>query len=66
MQIENTIELEIEHLLFNLMSTVNELQGYRRFLSINHVQQADISLQKLNALMTNAKHPIQPFKLSLV
>lgn len=48
MQKQNLVQLEIEHLLHELTSCVNDLQAYRRQLSIDDVQQADISLQKLN------------------
>lgn len=66
MQEQNLVQLEIEHLLYELTCCINDLQIYRRQLSIDDVQQADISLQKLNALITNAQYQTNPVKLSIV
>lgn len=65
MQKQNLIQLEIEHLLHELTCCINDLQAYRRQLSVDDVQQADISLQKLNALITNAHYQINPVRLSI-
>lgn len=66
MQKHNSVQLEIDHLLFELTHCINDLQGFRRQLSIDDIQQADLSLQKLNALITNVKGQSSHFKLSIV
>ncbi len=66
MQKQNLVQLEIEHLLHELACCVNGLQTYRRQLSIDDVKQADISLQKLNALISNAQYQTKPVSLSNV
>lgn len=66
MQKQDLVQLKIEHLLHELACCINDLQAFRRQLSIDDVQQADISLQKLNALITNAQYQISPVRLSIV
>ena len=66
MQKQDLVQLEIEHLLHELACCINDLRAFRRQLSIDNVQQADISLQKLNALITNAQYQINPVRLSIV
>lgn len=66
MQKQNLVQLEIEHLLHELTCCVNALQAFRRQLTLDDVQQADISLQKLNALITNAQYQTNPVRLSIV
>lgn len=66
MQKQNLVQLEIEHLLHELTRCINDLQAYRRQLSVDDVQQADISLQKLNTLITNAQYQINPVRLSIL
>jgi hypothetical protein len=55
MQVQNATQQIIEHVLYELTSCINELQGFRQQLSIDHLEQADLSLQKLHALMSSAK-----------
>lgn len=66
MQKQNQVQLEIEHLLFELACCVNDLQPFRRQLSIDNMQQADISLQKLSALITNVQYQTNLCRLSAV
>lgn len=66
MQKQDPVQLKIEHLLRELTCCINDLQAFRKQLSIDDVQQADISLQKLNALITNAQYQIGPVRLSIV
>ncbi|MBA2649447.1 MAG: hypothetical protein H0U75_07620 [Legionella sp.] len=58
MQKQNLVQLEIEHILFELSCCINNLQDFRTYLSVENVQQADISLQKLNVLISNAQYRI--------
>jgi hypothetical protein len=66
MQKQNLVQLEIEHLLHELTCCINDLQAFRRQLTLDDVRQADISLQKLNALITNAQYQTNPVRLSIV
>ena len=52
MQKSAILQNEVEHLLFELNGCVNDLQGYRRLLSIGDAKQAELSLQKLSALIS--------------
>jgi len=52
MQNHDSAQLEIEHLLVELSCCVNDLQRFRRQLSVGDVKQAELSLQKLNALIS--------------
>ena len=54
MQIQNATQQTIEHVLYELTSCINELQGFRQQLTIDHLEQADLSLQKFHALMNRA------------
>lgn len=66
MQKQNLVQLQIEHLLHELTCCINDLQAFRRQLTLDDVQQTDISLQKLNALLTNAQYQANPVRLSIV
>lgn len=66
MKKQNLVQLEIEHLLHELACCIKDLQDFRRQLSIDDIHRADISLQKLNALITNAKYQKNPVRLSIV
>jgi hypothetical protein len=66
MKKQNLVQLQIEHLLHELTCCINDLQAFRRQLTLDDVQQADISLQKLNALITNAQDQTNPVRLSIV
>jgi len=52
MQYVDSVQMEIEHLLVELSCCVNDLQGYRRQLSVGDAKQAELSLQKLSALIS--------------
>ncbi|MDI1352487.1 MAG: hypothetical protein PSV35_06915, partial [bacterium] len=54
MQVQNTTQQTIEHVLYELTACVNELQGFRQQLSFDNLQQAELSLQKFHALMSGA------------
>ena len=66
MQKHNQAPLEIEHLLFELAWCINDLQGFHRQLSIDDIQQADLSLQKLSALINQVKQRSSPLRLAAV
>jgi hypothetical protein len=48
----DSVQMEIEHLLVELSSCINDLQGYRRLLSITDAKQAELSLQKLSSIIS--------------
>ena len=56
MQKHNLVQLEIEHILFDLTCCVENLQAFRKYLSVDDVQQANGSLKKLNDLITDAQY----------
>ena len=56
MQTQNSVQLEIDHLLFELTWCVNDLLAHRRHLSSDDIRQADLSLQKLSALIANTRN----------
>ena len=56
MQKQNSVWLEIDHLIFELTCCVNDLLAHRRHLSSDDILQADLSLQKLSAIITNARN----------
>lgn len=53
MQKQDQVQLNIEYLLHELASCINDLKAFSGHLSIDDVQQADISLRELSALITN-------------
>lgn len=55
MQTSETIQNEIDHILFELSCCVNNLQDYRLQISPHDVQHAELSLHKLQALISFAK-----------
>jgi len=63
MQNHGSVQQEIEYLLVELSSCVNDLHSFRRQLSIDDTKQAEISLQKLNALITCVSNQSNPLKL---
>lgn len=65
MQKHDSVPLEIGHLLFELAWCVNDLQGFSRQLSMDDIQQADLSLQKLSALINHVKRS-SPLRLAAV
>ena len=56
MQEQDTLQLEMEHLIFELSCCVNDLLAYRRHLSSDDIRQADLSLQKLSSIINNAQY----------
>jgi len=56
MQKQNSVRLEIDHLIFELTCCVNDLLAHRRHLSSDDIRQADLSLQKLSVIITNARN----------
>ncbi len=64
MQKLDTVPGEIGHLLFELAWCVNDLQGLSRQLSLDDIQQADLSLQKLSALINHVKKRSSPLRLA--
>ncbi len=52
MQKLDTVSLKIEHLLVELSWCINDLQGFRQQLSIDDAKQADLSLSKLESLIS--------------
>ncbi len=52
MQNRNSEQDKIEHLLVDLSCCVNDLHGLRRNLSLEDIKQAELSVQKLNALIS--------------
>ncbi|WP_133130835.1 hypothetical protein [Legionella yabuuchiae] len=55
MQTSTSIQNEIDHILFELSCSVNNLQDYRLQISPHDIQQAELSLQKLKALISFVK-----------
>ena len=56
MQKQNSVQLEVEHLIFELTWCVNDLLAHRRHLSSNDIRQADLSLQKLSTIISSARN----------
>ncbi len=54
----------IEHLLYELAWCINDLHGVSRQLSLDDIQQADLSLQKLSALINHVKKRSNPLRLA--
>ncbi|HAT1845509.1 TPA: hypothetical protein U0Y19_000960 [Legionella pneumophila] len=55
MQKSEEVQLEIEHLLFELNCCVNDLSSFRLQISIDDLQQAELSLNKLESLISFVK-----------
>ncbi|HBB6940296.1 TPA: hypothetical protein I9553_002407 [Legionella pneumophila] len=55
MQRTTTAQLEIEHLLFELNCCVNDLQSVRLQISADEIHQAELSLNKLESLISFVK-----------
>ena len=56
MQKQNSVQLEVEHLIFELTWCVNDLLAHRRHLSSDDIRQADLSLQKLSTIISSARN----------
>lgn len=50
------MQLEIDHLLFQLAWCIEDLHSFRQQLTLDDINQAEISLQKLDALIFNSSH----------
>ncbi|MBL7479774.1 hypothetical protein [Legionella bononiensis] len=55
MQQQEPVQLEIEHLLFELNCCVNDLSNFRLQISVDDIQQAELSLNKLESLISFVK-----------
>ena len=55
MQIVEAAQLEVEHLLYELNCCVNDLQNVRLRISANDIHQAELSLNKLESLISFVK-----------
>jgi hypothetical protein len=55
MQQQKPEQFEIEHLLFELNCCVNDLSRYRLLINPHDIQQAELSLHKLESLISFAK-----------
>lgn len=66
MQKHDSVQLQIRHLLFELSWSVNDLHGFSQQLSIDDLQQADLSLQKLSALINHVKKRSNPLGLVVI
>ena len=55
MQQQESVQLEIEHLLFELNCCVNDLSRYRLQIKFHDIQQAELSLHKLESLISFLK-----------
>jgi hypothetical protein len=54
-QQQETAQLEIEHLLFELNGCVNDLSRHRLQINPHDIQQAELSLNKLESLISFVK-----------
>lgn len=55
MQRTTAAQLEIEHLLFELNCCVNSLQSVRQQISADEIHQAELSLNRLESLISFVK-----------
>ncbi|MFW3142523.1 hypothetical protein QPW88_01910 [Legionella pneumophila] len=55
MQQQEPVQLEIEHLLFELNCCVNDLSRRRLQINTHDIQQAELSLNKLESLISFVK-----------
>lgn len=55
MQQQESAQREIEHLMFELNGCVNDLSRHRLQISIHDIQQAELSLSKLESLISFVK-----------
>jgi hypothetical protein len=55
LQKAEAVQQDIEHLLFELNCCVNDLQGFRLQIQSNNLHQAELSLHKLEALVSFIK-----------
>ncbi|KTC93585.1 hypothetical protein [Legionella cincinnatiensis] len=55
MQQQEPVQLEIEHLLFELNCCVNDLSRHRLQINTHDIQQAELSLHKLESLISFVK-----------
>ncbi len=55
MQQQEPVQLEIEHLLFDLNCCVNDLSRHRLQINTYGIQQTELSLHKLESLISFVK-----------
>lgn len=63
MQNHDSVQEKIEHLLVKLSCCVNDLHGLRRNLFLEDIKQAELSVQKLNALISYVSNQSSPLRL---
>lgn len=66
MQEFEPVQSGIEHLLVELAYCVNDLQGFRLQMSLEDAKQAELSLSKLEALISLVKNQRNTFRLAAV
>ena len=66
MQTINPNSLEIEHLLVELALCVNDLQAYRQKLTMDDANQAELSLSKLELLISFIRNHRNPLRLVVI
>ncbi|EHL32119.1 hypothetical protein [Legionella drancourtii] len=66
MQTISPNSLEIEHLLVELALCINDLQVYRQKLTMDDANQAELSLSKLEALISFVRNHKSPIRLAAV
>lgn len=66
MQEFESVQSGIEHLLAELAYCVNDLQGFRLQMSLEDAKQAELSLSKLDALISLVKRQRNAFRLAAV
>lgn len=66
MQKLDTVSLKIEHLLVELAWCINDLRCFRQQLSIDDAKQADLSLSKLESLISFVRNHKNPIRLTAV
>lgn len=53
---QESAHTEIEHLLFELNCCINDLSRHRLQINIHDIQQAELSMHKLESLISFVKH----------
>ena len=66
MQKIDTVPVEVEYLLHELSIAINDLQAFRRQLSIDDVAQVELSLYKLESLISFVRNYRKPLKLAAI
>jgi hypothetical protein len=64
MQKLDPIPMEIEHLLVELACSINDLQAFRQKLTMDDANQAELSLSKLESLISFIRNNRNPIRLA--